>query len=158
MASMTPYVRQNAPIMPLFAVGSSCFASWRFWIASLPGATGHCETSVQSPYSPRIPSRLQNGASYTWYTYSPSQEQLGQYISRVFSNVVGSHSSIPIMAASFLATGSYLSLIHICSAPSAAQIFGAPQAQPQTYGQQAQPQTYGQQAQPQINPITGLPY
>ena len=45
------------------------------------------------------------------YTYSLSDEQLGQYISLDAWNVVGSAISIPIMAATFLAIGSYSSTV-----------------------------------------------
>ena len=81
IASTMPYVRQNAPMIPRFAVGSSCLASLRRSIASAPGTWGHWVTSFQSPYIPSSPSRLQNGLSYTWYTYWLSLQQLGQYMS-----------------------------------------------------------------------------
>ena len=62
-----------------------------------------------------MPSRLQNGLSYTSYRYSPSAQQLGQYISLVGSNVVGSQNSIPMSDASFRAAGSYWSAVAVSS-------------------------------------------
>ncbi len=112
-------------MMPRFAVGSSCFARRRFSTASLPGTCGHWEMSFQSPYMPRSPSRLQNGASYTSIHIFPVTQQLGQYIRREASKVVGSHSSIPIRDASFLAAGSYSSAVAVLSSGMITRSLGA---------------------------------
>ena len=81
--------------------------------------------SVQSPYMPRSPSRLQKGRSYASQTYSLSLQQLGQYISLATSNVVGSQNSIPIRPASFLAAGSYSSAVAVLSRGTMTRSLGA---------------------------------
>ena len=47
--------------------------------------------------------------------YSLSLQQLGQYISRVASNVVGSANSMPMQTAIYRASGSYSSAVTVRS-------------------------------------------
>ena len=49
MACVTLYVRQNAPITPRLAVGSSCLARRLLAAESSPGTCGHWLMSFQSP-------------------------------------------------------------------------------------------------------------
>ena len=86
---------------------------------------GQVETSLQSAYKAKIPSAQVKGLSPTIYTYSPSEQQLGQYIKRQASKVDGSANSIPIYSASFRAIGSYSSAVTVRSSGSITRSLGA---------------------------------
>ena len=62
-----------------------------------------------------MPFPEQNALSYISHTYWLSLEQLGQYIRRDASNVVGSQYTSPIISASLRAIGSYSSAVTVWS-------------------------------------------
>src|SRR5574344_605376 len=94
--------------MPDFSVGSACLPP----LGSLGAVSpAHSCTSRQSVYIASIASTSSIGLSAKVYTYVLSAEQLGQYISRDASNVVGSQHSIPICSASLRVSGSYSSAV-----------------------------------------------
>ena len=94
-------------------------------IFAAPGTSGHSATLRQSRYSPSIPARDRKGLSSYRKTNSPSAEQLGQYIRRTDSKVVGSNICMPRKDASFRAMGSYSSAVHGSSNGATIRSLGA---------------------------------
>ena len=121
------YVLQKAPTVPLLSVGSPCFFAERSLSFASPGTCGHSDTSCQFEYAASIPSADRNGLSSYVKMYSPSIQQLGQYISLSVWNVVGSNQCISgcIIWASFLAMGSYSSGVIVLSVTTSIRRRGA---------------------------------
>ena len=118
------YVRQNAPTTPCFPSGSPCFTAILVNVRC-PGKAGQRFISRQSAYCARIPSAETNGLSPIAKTYSLSEQQLGQYISRLGSKVVGSANSNPTHSAILRAMGSYSSAVTVLSRGSSIRRRGA---------------------------------